>query len=63
MKILLNFDHKKTNGLKSLGGIETLNYNFFKRIKDKYKNLNIGIKNTTDGIHIITQKIITIFRI
>ena len=37
MKILLNFDYKKTKGTKSLGGIETLNYNFFKRIKINIK--------------------------
>ena len=53
MKILLNFDYKKIKDLKSLGGIETLNYNFFKRIKNKYKNLKIEIKNNSKFYNII----------
>ena len=53
MKILLNFDHKKTKDLKSLGGIETLNYNFFKRIKNKHKNLKIEIKNKSKFYNIV----------
>ena len=53
MKILLNFDYKNTKDLKSLGGIETLNYNFFKKIKNKYKNLKIEIKNNSKFYNII----------
>ena len=53
MKILLNFDYKNTKNLKSLGGIETLNYNFFKKIKNKYKNLKIEIKNNSKFYNII----------
>ena len=53
MKILLNFDYKKTKGTKSLGGIETLNYNFFKRIKNKYKNLKIELKNNSKFYNVI----------
>ena len=53
MKILLNFDYKKIKDLKSLGGIETLNYNLFKRIKNKYKNLKIEIKNNSKLYDII----------
>lgn len=40
MKILLNFNYKKKN-LNSLGGIETLNYNFYKRFNKKLKNIKI----------------------
>ena len=43
----------KKQKVKSLGGIETLNYNFFKRIKNKYKNLKIELKNNSKFYNVI----------
>ena len=45
MKILLNFNSKDIKNINSLGGIETLNFNFYERIKKKYKNLIINKKD------------------
>ena len=38
MKILLNFENNFIKKNNNFGGIETLNHNFFERIKNKYKN-------------------------
>lgn len=53
MKILLNFDYNKIKNFKSLGGIETLNYNLFKRLKKKYKNLTIVKKKNSKFFDVI----------
>lgn len=44
MKILLNFNTQNNKDINCLGGIETLNNNFYERIKKKYKNFIIDKK-------------------
>ena len=53
MKILLNFNSKNIKNINSLGGIETLNFNFYERIKKKYKDLIIDKKSNSKFYDII----------
>ena len=53
MKILLNFNSKDIKNINSLGGIETLNFNFYERIKKKYKDLIIDKKGNSKFYDII----------
>lgn len=53
MKILLNFENNFIKKNNNFGGIETLNHNFFERIKNKYKNLIIEKKKTKNFYDVI----------